>query len=98
MSAVPQFQRFIAVQCRLINFPEKRDQNGGCYIRRHSEYGPRRPGLVAFLLFLAQAVLAQQPTPILPEPNLTPGDTFEVTVQVSVYPDTAERCVTFRWK
>jgi hypothetical protein len=28
-------------------------------------------------LFLAQAVLAQQPTPILPDPKLTPGDTFE---------------------
>jgi hypothetical protein len=35
----------------------------------------------AFLLFLAQVVLAQQPTPILPDPKLTPGDTFEVTVQ-----------------
>ena len=30
-------------------------------------------------LFLTQAVLAQQPTPILPDPKLTPGDTFEVT-------------------
>jgi hypothetical protein len=29
--------------------------------------------------FLTQAVLAQQPTPILPNPNLTPGDTFEAT-------------------
>jgi hypothetical protein len=36
---------------------------------------------VAFLLLLAQAVLAQQPTPILPDPKLTPGDAFEVTVQ-----------------
>jgi hypothetical protein len=35
----------------------------------------------AFLLFLAQVVLAQQPTPIVPDPKLTPGDTFEVTVQ-----------------
>jgi hypothetical protein len=25
--------------------------------------------------------LAQQPTPILPEPKLTPGDVFEVTLQ-----------------
>jgi hypothetical protein len=33
------------------------------------------------LLFLAQAVLTQQPTPILPDPKLTPGDTFEVTAQ-----------------
>jgi hypothetical protein len=36
---------------------------------------------VAFLLFLAQVVLAQQPTPILPDPKLTPGDTFDVTAQ-----------------
>jgi hypothetical protein len=34
-----------------------------------------------FLLFLAQAALAQQPTPIVPDPKLTPGDAFEVTVQ-----------------
>ena len=32
-------------------------------------------------LFLAQAVLAEQPTPILPDPKLTPGDTFDVTAQ-----------------
>jgi hypothetical protein len=30
----------------------------------------------ALLLFLAQAVFAQQPTPILPDAKLTPGDTF----------------------
>ena len=35
----------------------------------------------AFLLFLAEVVLAQQPTPILPDPKLTPGDTFDVTAQ-----------------
>jgi hypothetical protein len=32
------------------------------------------------LLVFAQVVLAQEPTPILPDPSLTPGDTFEVTV------------------
>jgi hypothetical protein len=32
---------------------------------------------LAFLLFLTQVVLAQQPTPILPDPNLTPGSTFD---------------------
>ena len=36
---------------------------------------------IAFLLFLATVALAQQPTPILPEPKLTPGDSFPVTVQ-----------------
>ena len=36
---------------------------------------------IAFLLVFAQVVLAQQPTPIEPEPKLTPGDAFEVTVQ-----------------
>src|SRR5215469_4225127 len=35
----------------------------------------------AFLLSLAQALLAEQPTPILPYPKLTPGDTFNVTAQ-----------------
>jgi hypothetical protein len=39
--------------------------------------------LRAFILlfFLTRVVLAQQPTPILPDPKLTPGDTFEVTAQ-----------------
>jgi hypothetical protein len=36
---------------------------------------------IVFLLLLAPVVLAQQPTPILPDPKLTPGDAFEVTVQ-----------------
>jgi hypothetical protein len=35
----------------------------------------------ALLLFLTRVVLAQQPTPILPDPKLTPGDTFDVTAQ-----------------
>ena len=35
----------------------------------------------AFLLFLAQVVLAQQPAPILPDSNLTPGNTFDVTAR-----------------
>ena len=35
---------------------------------------------LSFLALLAQVVLAQQPTPILPDPNLTP-DVFDVTAQ-----------------
>src|ERR1700688_2979022 len=35
----------------------------------------------AFLLFLTQVVLAQRPTPMVPAPKLTPGDTFDVTAQ-----------------
>ena len=35
----------------------------------------------AFFLFLTRVVFAQQPTPILPDPNLTPGSTFNVTAQ-----------------
>jgi len=31
-------------------------------------------------LFLAQLVLAEQLTPILPDAKLTPGDTFDITV------------------
>jgi hypothetical protein len=34
-----------------------------------------------FLAFLAQVLVAQQPAPILPDPNLTPGNTFDVTNQ-----------------
>jgi hypothetical protein len=32
-------------------------------------------------LFVTHAVLAQQPTPLLPDAKLTPGDTFDVTAQ-----------------
>ena len=42
-------------------------------------------------LFLAQALLAQQPTPILPDPKLTPGDTFDVTAQDVCVPGYAKK-------
>ena len=45
----------------------------------------------AFLLFLAQAVLAGQPTPILPDPKLTPGDTFDVSAQDVCVPGYAKK-------
>jgi hypothetical protein len=45
----------------------------------------------AFLLFLAQVVLADQPTPILPDPKLTPGDAFEVTAQDVCVPGYARK-------
>ena len=45
----------------------------------------------AFLLFLARAILAQQPTPILPDPKLTPGDTFDVTAQDVCVPGYAKK-------
>ena len=32
-------------------------------------------------LFLAQVIVAEQPMPILPDPKVTPGDTFDVTAQ-----------------
>jgi hypothetical protein len=32
-------------------------------------------------LFLAQVIVAEQATPILSDPKLTPGDTFDVTAQ-----------------
>jgi hypothetical protein len=38
-------------------------------------------GAIALLLFLYSVALGQQPAPILPDPKLTPGDAFEVTVQ-----------------
>ena len=44
-----------------------------------------------FLLFLTQAVLAEQPTPILPDRKLTPGDTFDVTAQDVCVPGYAKK-------
>jgi hypothetical protein len=45
---------------------------------------------LAFLL-LTQVVLAEQPTPILPDPKLTPGDTFDVTAQDVCVPGYAKK-------
>jgi len=45
---------------------------------------------LAFFLF-TQAVLAQQPTPILPDQKLTPGDTFDVTAQDVCVPGYAKK-------
>ena len=42
-------------------------------------------------LFLAQAVLAEQPTPILPDAKLTPGDTFDLTTQDVCVPGYAKK-------
>jgi hypothetical protein len=42
-------------------------------------------------LFLTLAVRAEQPTPILPDPKLTPGDTFEVTAQDVCVPGYAKK-------
>jgi len=46
---------------------------------------------VAFLLVFAQVVLAQQPTPIVPDPKLTPGDAFAVTVQDLCVPGSTKK-------
>ena len=43
------------------------------------------------VFFLTQAVLAQQPTPILPDAKLTPGDKFEVTAQDVCVPGYAKK-------
>src|SRR6516162_2246717 len=43
------------------------------------------------VLFLAQLVFAQQPTPILPDSKLTPGDTFDVTAQDVCVPGYAKK-------
>jgi hypothetical protein len=42
-------------------------------------------------LFLTQAVPAQQPTPLLPDPKLTPGDVFDVTAQDTCVPGYAKK-------
>ena len=44
-----------------------------------------------FLAFLAQVLVAQQPTPILPDPNLTPGSAFDVTAQDVCTPGYAKK-------
>jgi hypothetical protein len=41
--------------------------------------------------FLAQVVLAGQPTPMLPDPKLTPGNTFDVTAQDVCVPGYAKK-------
>jgi hypothetical protein len=46
---------------------------------------------LAFLFSLTQFVLAQQPTTIVPDPKLTPGDAFEVTVQDLCVLDTQQK-------
>jgi hypothetical protein len=43
------------------------------------------------LFFLAQAVRAEQPSPILPDAKLTPGDTFDVTAQDVCVPGDAKK-------
>jgi hypothetical protein len=45
------------------------------------KYFPTRILLAFFFLILAPAVFGQQPTPIVPDPTLTPGSSFPVTVQ-----------------
>jgi hypothetical protein len=42
-------------------------------------------------LFLTEAVFAQQPAPILPDPKLTPGDAFDVTAQDVCVPGYAKK-------
>ena len=42
-------------------------------------------------VFLAQLVLAEQPTPILPDPKLTPGNTFDVTAEDVCVPGYAKK-------
>jgi len=37
--------------------------------------------LIASLLIWNPCAFAQQPTPLLPDPKLTPGDVFDVTIQ-----------------
>ena len=43
------------------------------------------------LLLLTRILPAGQPTPILPDPKLTPGDTFDVTAQDVCVPGYAKK-------
>src|ERR1700736_6636327 len=53
--------------------------------RSRIDHGSKRSPMfiraLAFLFSLTQFVLAQQPTPIVSDPKLTPGGTFDVSVQ-----------------
>jgi hypothetical protein len=51
------------------------------YRQRSLGNSPMIIRVIAFLLVLAPVIHAQQPTPIVPDPKLTPGDSFPVTVQ-----------------
>jgi len=42
---------------------------------------------LAFLWLVTQLGLGQQPTPIVPDPKLTPGDAFDVTAEDLCVPE-----------
>jgi hypothetical protein len=42
-------------------------------------------------LFPAQVIVAERPTPILSDPKLTPGDTFDVTPEDVCVPGYAKK-------
>ena len=46
---------------------------------------------LAFLWLVTQLGLGQQPTPIVPDPKLTPGDAFDVTAQDLCVPGYAKK-------
>src|SRR5271166_4368980 len=46
---------------------------------------------LAFLWLVTQLGLGQQPAPIVPDPILTPGDTFDVTAQDLCVPGYAKK-------
>jgi hypothetical protein len=45
----------------------------------------------SLFVVLTQVVLVQEPTPIVPDPKLTPGDTFDVTAQDVCVPGYAKK-------
>jgi hypothetical protein len=47
--------------------------------------------LLAVSLLWSLSALAQQPTPLLPDPKLTPGDVFDVTAQDVCVPGYAKK-------
>ena len=62
-------------------------QKGNGWALRLADVHFTRPSFLA----TAQTVLAQQPTPILPDPKLTPGDTFDVTAEDVCVPGYAKK-------
>ena len=53
---------------------------------------------LGLLLFLTRVLLAQEPTPILPDANMTPGDTLMLQLKIFAATDTPEKCAMYRRK
>ena len=54
--------------------------------------------VLALLLFLTHAVLAQQSAPILPDPDLAPAGCSMLQSKIFALKDTPEKCAMYRFR